>query len=936
MKHESVSWAVRQLCRDARREAGHGVRLFGLGSGILALSLVGEARAQSPTPGETAIEEVSVTASRIAVSGFEAPTPITVVSREDIDNIGATNIAEALNQMPAFFAGSTPTTSSLNSTTNGSNFVNLRAMGTGRTLVLVDGHRHVATTNTGTVDLNVIPSAAVARVDVVTGGASAAWGSDAVAGVVNIRLDDQLQGMRSTVQYGQSTHGDGEDSLVSVAAGDRFADGRGHFIIAAEYNKNEGVMHQRDRDWGRAAWAWLGQPGTPSNIIAPNVNIALGTEGGLILGPGPIANIQFGPGGTLLPYQRGSIVSGALQVGGDGANMGQYRVISVPYDRKNILTHVDYALNDYVTAYFDGSFAESHAISPTVQTFDFGITIRADNAFIPAALRTLMTNNSLTSFSLGRVNTDLGFVTADTKNQTTRAAFGFKGKFGESWSWDAYFQHGETSIDNLQLNNRIAANFANAVDAVVNPANGQIVCRATLSGRAPGCVPLNLFGFGSPSAAAIAYVNGTGFLYTTIEQEVAAASLSGKLFELPAGAVTGAAGVEYRKEESRSSADPIAVAGGYSLIGNTTPIGGDFDVKEGFVELNVPILAQLPGADLLDINGAVRETDYSLSGSVRTWKAGFNYKPFGDLRLRGTRSRDIRAPNVSELFTTNSITFTSVLDARTGTVNPLVKIVGGGNVNLRPEIADTKTVGIVYEPSQAEGLRLSVDYYDIRIEDAISTLGAQSLVTTCELGAANACAAITRDPATGQLVQINTTNLNIAEVHTEGVDIEALYATDVLQRFGFEGQLTFRLLANRMEHLESSPDGIVFRDSIGVVGPNFGSTPHWRGNFSATYARGPFSVFGQARYVGGGKFNGDWTEQQIADNSIPSVTYFDLSMRYVFDHAGNRFEFFAGANNVLDKSPPISPINFVVPISTNVSMYDLVGRFVFGGVRLKF
>lgn len=924
--------------------------------GAAALALCGSAGISNVCAQETernapvderGVEEIMVTASRISRAGFDAPTPVTMINRDELENRGTSNVASFLNEVPAFRAATTPSTTAILSTANGANILDLRGIGPNRTLVLVNGRRHVATVPDGTVNINVLPSGAVSRVDIVTGGASAAWGSDAVAGVVNLILDTELEGVRTEVQYGVSEEGDGDDYLVSAAAGGRFANNRGHFLIAGEYNDNKGILSQSSRDWGRRRAGILSNPadtsrtdGVPARIITTNVNNGNITEGGLIVAPTAIANIQFGPGGALQPFTPGSPRAGTFAVGGDGAWMGGYTDLSVPYDRGSILSRIDYDIADDVSLFLEMSYARARAVSETAQAFDFTpITIRADNAFIPTALRSQLVANNITQFTMTRLNTDLGFITADSLNETPQVAVGASGQFGGSWSWETYYQWGRNSFHNKQINNRIQANFFNAVDAVTS-ASGSIVCRANLTAtNAPGCVPINIFGSGSPSAAAIEYVNGTEFLFQQITQEVASASAQGDIFDLGAGPASAAIGIEYRAESVRSDADDISKGGGF-LIGNFLGVTSPekLEVKELFGEVIVPLLKGQQLADSLEFNAAARLTDYSTSGSVVTWKVGATYSPVGDVRLRGTYSRDIRAPNFNELYAPRSLSFANVIDPTTNQpVGPL-RILTSGNPNLDVERATTKTVGLVYQPEWLSGFRSSVDYYNISIRDAIGTVTPQEILNLCQAGVAQLCAAITRN--NGQLFELNRAQFNVASARTNGVDIEAQYRFSLDRLIeASQGDVTIRSIASYVHDKISSANGLTFINRAGDVGQSgVGGVPHWRGSASVAYNNGPIGVYTQLRYVGAGKYDATLREpEDINDNSIGAQWYLNASARYFIGESEDEgVEVFAGVNNLFNNDPPIAPISFILTVGTNTALYDVMGRYYYAGIRTRF
>lgn len=888
--------------------------------------------------------EITVTATRVK-TGFEAPTPVTAVSLDDLQARGTVNVADFLNEIPSFTPTTTPASTSLLSRENGSNTLDLRGIGANRTLLLINGRRHVPTSTDGTVNLNVVPSIALSRVEVVTGGASASWGSDAVAGVVNLLAEKKLQGARLEVQQGISQRGDAQNFRIGGAVGSDLAGGRGYLMLAAEYQRDKGVAEQRDRSWGRKRWGLIGNPadtgpndGIPAQLIAQDVNMFFANEGGLVLGGHPaIHGIRFGPGGTLEQNDFGEFNDGNSQIGGDGGNMGQSSQLSVPVSRTSIFAQGDYDVTDDISLFFEAGWGRTHSVTKTVQSFAFPARITNENPFIPAAFRTIMDDNGITGFNLFRLNTDMGFITADSTTETFRGLMGLSGGLGGSWTWETYYQYGQTKFDNRQLNNLMVANFANAVDVIEDPVTGDPVCRAAVAGTAPGCQPLNLFGYGSPSQAAIDYVNGTGLLQSRLTQQVVAGSINGELFDLGAGPIGFAAGAEYRKEKVRSVADESSINNAF-LIVNAQPFDGGYHVMEGFAEVAAPLISGKPGIELLEVNGAVRFTDYSTMGSVVTWKLGANWSPIPDLRFRGTISRDIRAPNIGELFASTRLSFANVLDPETGT-NTFTPTLTGGNVNLDVEKADNKTFGVIFQPRWVEGLKLSVDYYDIKIKDAIGSLAAQEAVNLCSEGYADACSTITRD-GSGVITRISTQLINVASLRTKGMDFEASYRVPESSFLSLGGRMTARVLATHVMDKEFSPNGVDVFERAGEVNPNADtslSVPKWRGTASLNYDRGDFSGFLQTRYIGSAKYDNSFTIEDINDNKVGAQWYFNIGARLNVEVADNKaVQFFAGVNNVFDNDPPAVPLNFLSAMATNPIFYDVIGRSFFAGVRAAF
>jgi iron complex outermembrane recepter protein len=905
--------------------------------GVAAAFAVNVASAASE---EHVVEEVTVTSTRLEVSGgFDAPTPTTTIDAGDIAARGLPNIADYLNELPAFLGTGTPTSRSFFTSSLGLNTLDLRGLGNNRTLVLVNGRRHVPTTTDGAVDINTIPMSIIQRVEVVTGGASAAWGSDAIAGVVNILLDDQFDGLRTSTQYGASTRGDAESTHASIAYGASMADGEGHMVIAAEYQTSNGIATQRARAIGREGWAFAPNPtdtgpadGIPANMIVRNAGLLLASEGGHVLYPGAIGGIKFGPGGILQPYDPGEMIAGTWVIGGDGGFVDSQLVPDT--DRKNLMATLRRSLTERTEMFFEGSFAESRGSSNIVPPFDFPIAIRADNPFVPAQFRSLLDANGITSFDLFRLNTDHGFIHTTQEVQTATATLGLKGELAASWHWDVYGQYGQTSND-LTERNLLVQNRLDAVDAVVSPLTGEIVCRATLEGRANNCVPLNLFGAGSPSQAAVDYVMGEAFSRQQFTQHVAAATLRGELFQGWAGPVALATGVEYRKERVERAVDEHSANGDF-LISNYQPIDGEIEVSEVFLETGVPLLSEQPFARSLDLNAAVRYTDYSTSGTVYTWKVGATYEPIEDIRLRGTLSRDIRSPNVAELFTRGALNFFTLNDPFTGTT-PFVRLLSSGNPTLTEETADTTTVGIVLQPSFLPGLRASFDWYDIHLKDRIGGLDPQELIDLCFAGDAALCSLVTRN-GDGQVVEMRSTLLNIAESRYSGVDFELQYRRDVQDLLPVGGgALTFKLWGSYVDKMEFSPNGIDVLDRAGSLGVADGA-PHWRWEGSIAYDQGPFGFVTSVRYIGEGKYDANFTSEELSpsDNDVEAEMYVNMSARYGLEWQDTAVDLFLGVNNVFDNDPQPLPDGFISQRPTNAVLYDVLGRYVFGGVRLSF
>lgn len=888
------------------------------------------APAEASASGPAERQDIVVTGTRIA--GFNAPTPVTALNQQQLQAKAARSVSELLLDIPALrFNQNTGTVSSPTGASN----LDLRALGPNRTLLLVDGRRFAATDPTGGVDINVIPAVLINKIEIVTGGASAAYGSDAVSGVVNITLDDRFEGIKGDVQYGQTTYDDVHEPGASLAVGKSFMDGRLHLVAAGDVYKNTGQSDQSSRPWGRKDYAVLTNPafapgnGQPQRLILPGSTTSQLTFGGVtaLSNIAALRGIQFGPGGTVLPFEYGSNVGTSLMTGGSGARLTRTANILPRYNRQSGFGRASFDLTANVSIYADVLYSRNEASADQTPNLDSGtIRIRRDNAYLPAAVAAIMDANRVATLQIGRINAEDGVFKSKSITEVLRYSGGAEGTFGGSWKWSGFAQLTRNDYTRDDQNNRITANFLNAVDAVVNPATGRIVCRSTLTNANNGCVPANLFGAGSISREAVNYYTGTSRLRSSQSQDLYAVNLTGKPFSIWAGDVSIAVGGEYRREAVRATSDPISQASGWRQI-NAQPLNGSYNVKEAFGEIVVPLLKDSPLGRKLDVDGAVRVTDYSTSGTVTTWKGGANYTPFDSVRFRGTISRDIRAPNVNELFSGQTQLISNIIDPLTNRSLATPQFTGG-NPALQPERAKTYSAGIVIEPSFVPRLHLSVDYYSISIKDAILSLTGQQIVDACvTLGQANLCDAITRDPVTNSITRVQATLFNAAAVATNGVDIEAAYSFPL-----GSGSLNIRALGTYVNKLTTTINGVT-TDTAGQTGAT-GGVPHWRGNLFINYRDDRLTAGGLIRWVQGGKFNNLYVGGiDINDNSVGGRGYLDLNAGYKVLQG---VELFTKINNVFDRDPPPTPQPIVQASAAGSVFYDRIGRFISVGARFKF
>ena len=908
----------------------------------LAISSAQAQTAPAPAAAPEAVDEIVVTGSRIVRDGFQAPTPVTVMSAEQVQGFSQPNIADYVNTMPVFQGSATPSTSqtSVSAGTAGVNTLNLRNVGAERTLVMFDGQRSVASTVTGLVDVNNFPQALISRVDVVTGGASAAYGSDAVAGVVNFILDRDFTGLKGEASGGVTTYGDNANWKVALTGGAPFASGRGHILMSSEITHKDGIFDNGSRDWMRTGRGVMLNPAynAVTNSSVPErlvfeccVGGAQWAQGGLITA-GPLKGTAFGPGTVSYNYNYGSLVSGQNMFGGEWESSQQRLIKGSSIDSRqnfrSIFGRASYEFTEAFEVFVQASYNYSNVYTRCCPQFNpANLNVPRDYAYFPADVvaRIATLPAATTTIQIGTMHPDMPAIFTDNSRRVTRWVGGANGSFDafeSTWSWDAYYQMGISRSKEVVPQTYQRSRLNLAIDAVRHPTNGTIVCRSTLADPGNGCVPYNALGVGVNSQAAIDYVIPGGLVgpwrNQTLEQSVGAVNFSGTLFELPAGEVSLAFGGEHRTEEVRGISDPASQRSDW-MVGNYLPNFGKYSVTEGYLETVVPIVSGAAMAESLEFNGAIRATDYSTSGYVTTWKLGGTWAPINDIRFRATYSRDIRAPNLNELFAAGTSNTNSVNDPFNN--NQPVQYQGFqvGNPALLPEKALTLGLGAVIQPSFFPGFSASFDYYNIDIKEAIATVSAQNIVNFCFQGNQAFCDAITRGTigTSSVITRIRISPFNTSVSLTRGYDIEAAYNMPLDNWFeGAEGELTFRGLVTR-----------ILRDySDNRVNPpieNAGTTnPKWKYNATLRYAADPWSAAVSIRGRSAGKNNTSganaWVEcttgcpvsnvtnVTINWNHRDSTFYTDLSFNYditTTEEDGVGVEAFLNISNVLNADP---------------------------------
>jgi outer membrane receptor protein involved in Fe transport len=930
------------------------------------------------------VEQVIVSASRISIAGYQQPTPVTILGADQLRRDGYTDIGDAIRQLPAFGASSSPNNTIganfIVSGTPGIDVVSLRNLGVLRTLVLFNGQRVVASALSGGVDLSTMPTSLVQRVDVVTGGASAAWGSDAVAGVVNVILNRNFDGLAANIEGGNSWAGDHRVYKGELSYGTDFDGNRGHVIGSVAYSDSPDALFVNQRDWYKNTKlvnnpAYAPGNGQPQYVHADNVGLSQATQGGLITASpanavgdnaDALRGIQFiGPNGTPAPFNFGN-ASGIYSNGGSGqGSEGDLDHLTIPIRTFTFFGYGGYKLTSDVSASIELNYGKSLSENNSYAANKYGtITIQRDNAYLNSGVAAEMDALGIGSFSLGTSNLNnigtngahllgnslsaeaqsLGVPVSTNRRQLFRGVFNLEGSLDGNWSWNAYYQHGESRVHTVVINNIYTPNYNLAVDAVrVTAANvgssglpmGAIVCRSSLSDPANGCQPLDLFGDGVASQSAIAYVNGPArsghdYQLAVLNQDVASVAMQGELpWSSGAGPVSIAFGGEYRKEGGRVTVDPLAQAKLFS-VGNFSGFHGQYNVEEGFVEIEAPLL-QDNLVRSLEFNTAGRITNYSTSGLVETWKLGLTSQVNENIRLRTTWSFDIRAPDLQELFSGGFSVLGAATDPHTG-ANVQIYNLSSANPDLKPEQATTVSGGVVLTPRAIGGLNLSVDWYSISINKAIATLSSSLVVAQCIAGVQLSCAQLVFAGPGGALSQVNTQPINANRQSVSGLDFQGDYRTGILA-----GIADLHLIANYTDEQTQTAQGstLSYAGSLGQD-TTIRGVPKFKMTLAATYAEGTWQGTVQGRVIGAVKLNNAWGPSDVDDNDIPAMAYLDLRASYKWTE---NIQFYAAMDNVFDTAPPIVAGTAISLTPYDASLrddvYDAIGRQYRLGIRFN-
>ncbi len=896
---------------------------------------------------EDTLEEVVVTGSRIAQSGLESVAPVTMLNNEALQISANNSIADTLFDLPS--AG-VPEVSQTNSNftvfSQGVATIDLRNLGEERTLVLVNGRRHVggAIFSPSVVDLNSIPNGFVDRIEIVTGGASAIYGSEAMSGVVNIITKDRIDGVEVSLRSGVSDENDGEDSTISITGGTSFANDRGNVMFHLGY---QDLKEIKSSDRTLAA---------SDNDLGDFRSFSSFAPQGSVIAQG---------GRTITQAADGSWTKDFVSAE-DGFNRAAFRRIQIPLERQDAALNLSYDINDSLSVFLESSYTETESVSnlePSITGLfitvgDDPLVLPSDNPFIPQEiLDTWLDAGEAVPANLNFLKRflEVGPRKNDAERETTRIALGLEGEINE-WTWEAYYQWGNTDTSITATGDFNTLRFQQGLIVEADPDNpGGFRC-VDADARSQGCVPIDVFGTGSISQEAVDFVAVPARSGAEIEQQVAAFNIAGNIADLPAGPMGLAVGAEWREEEFEQTTDPLAAAG-LSSANTSPPIEGDFDVWEVYAEVKVPLMAGAPGVEYLGLDAAIRFADYSTVGEVDQWKIGGTYSPHPDVRFRAVQAQSVRAPNLSELFDPGSETFRNFTDpctnggvGRAGNTQANCASVGAlpgfdpgvngssaggfqsGNPDLIEETSDTFTFGIVYTPSWLEGSSITIDYFDIEIEDAIELIDPQVKLNQCyaagDFPNNQFCDGIFRDPSVGNIIRRLDFGLeNIGQLNTSGIDVEFNYLTDVRN-----GSLAVNALVTWTEDWE--------REIFDIVDSNYEEPGfnEWKATARLVYTQGPWRAAWSTRFIGEGVADNNFTFEDWPLNRVDAQWYHDVQLNYTLE-ANITYDFSFGVKNAFDEDAPYIPEpseNTVTGTGTAADVYDVIGRFFYAGVDIRF
>jgi outer membrane receptor protein involved in Fe transport len=937
-------------------------------AGLIGMSAAPGAFAQEENADQ--LEEITVTGSRIKKKDFSSNAPVATVGVEQIEMTGTVNTESLLNTLPQAVPGLDRTS---NNPGNGTATVNLRGLGSNRTLVLINGTRVVPTGSGGSVDINTIPNALIENIEVLTGGASAVYGSDAIAGVVNFILKDDFEGVNINAGFEQTFDGDAGIWSTDLTLGANTADGRGNVTLNFAYTDRE-ELFQGDRDFSFFAQFDDGE----GNLYNGGSSGIPGTSifSGALEDFSPTSfGVTFDQNGNIREFDTSS------GPGNDFYNYAPVNYIQLPQTRYQTTALGHYDLSERVTVYGRGHFTSSFVPQQLAATpiFQSGTQVTLDgNPFLTPLSQQVLSDafgDGVDTSGNGIDDTGTMFVrrrmleVGERRDEGTFTSFsllgGIKGDISESWSFDGYYQVANVNGSSTQNGNVDRNRFLQAL--ILDPADPTQCANPAAGGSTVACAPMNIFGEGNISPEAAAFVRTAVASAFDYGQDIIGLNFTGDLFglELPGGEIGVAVGYEHRQERFDFRPSQALASGNIAGFNGAPPVSGGFTVSSYYAEAYLPILSGVTGFDQLDLELAFRSEDYNTSGSIESYKVGASWAPVESFRFRGGFNRAVRAPSIGELFSPQGENFPSATDpcsalgAPTAATEAIciatgvpanvvgtpainlaagqVRAVTGGNPNLLPEEADTYTVGFVFQPDFIEGLNLSIDYFDILIDGYITEFGggASQVLTNCYTNANPAdggvgspwCSVVNRR-SDGTIDNISLSSANVAEQTLKGFDILATYDFDL-----FDGDMRINYVATvTQESNFTAYEGAETDDCSGAFGQTICGEPlpEYKHRATATWSNDNLTGMLSWRYVG--EVDDDDPSFLNYAEKIDGFNYFDLSGTYRFT---DNYSLTVGIDNVADETPPLLGDN-QEQANTYPATYDVFGRTYFVRMSAEF
>ena len=928
-------------------------------AGLIGLSAAPGALAQEESTDE--LEEITVTGSRIKKKDFTSNAPVATVGVEQIELTGTVNTESLLNTLPQAVPGLDRTS---NNPGNGTATVNLRGLGANRTLVLINGTRVVPTGSGGSVDINAIPNALIENIEVLTGGASAVYGSDAVAGVVNFILKDNFEGVAINAGFEQTFEGDAGIYSTDITLGANMADGRGNVTLNFAYTDRE-ELFQGDRDFSFFAQFDDGDGnlynGGSSGIPATSIfSGALGTFSPDSFG------VTFDTNGNIRPFDTSS------GPGNDFYNYAPVNYIQLPQTRYQATALGHFDLSERVTAYGRSHFTSSYVPQQLAATpiFQSGTQVTLDgNPFLTALSQQTLSDafgdgvdtdadgiDDTGTMFVRRRMLEVGPRIADSTFTSFQLLGGIRGDISESWSFDGYYQVGNVNGSNTQSGNVDRNRFMQAL--VLDPNDPTQCANPAAGGSTVGCAPMNIFGEGNISQAAADFVRTAVSSTFDYNQKILGLNFTGNLgsLELPGGAIGAAIGFEHIEDDFSFRPSQALASGNIAGFNGSPPVSGGFDVSSVYAELYLPILSGVKGAELLDMELAFRSSDYSTAGSVESYKASASWAPVEAFRIRGGYNRAVRAPSIGELFSPQGENFPSATDPCSALGSPdaattavcvatgvpanvvgtpainlaagQVRAITGGNPDLLPEEADTYTVGFVFQPDFVEGLSLSIDYFDIVIDGFVTEFGggASNVLDVCYTdavsgGAGSPFCNVIQRRGDGTIDFVSLTSANVAEQTLKGFDILAGYDMDI---WGGDMRINYVATFTQESNFTAFP-GADTDDCAGYFGQTICGEPlpEYKHRATANWSNDDWTAMLSWRYVG--EVTDDDPSFLNFGEKIDGFNYFDASATYRFT---DNYSLTFGIDNLLDEKPPLLGDN-QEQANTYPATYDVFGSTYF-------